>query len=82
MHHYNSILLLQTVNITIYRVTIQSCSGAWVQLTIILVTVSCTGLSLHFFIPVQPTCSCTFYTCSIPYLFTFAGKFFMLQKCI
>ena len=50
------------VIITIYGVTIQSCSGAWVWLIIILVIVSCTDLSLYFFTPVQqfhPTCLCT-----------------------
>ena len=51
MHHYKSVLLLQ---ITICNdtdgehnneVTIQSCSGAWVWLIIILVIISCTDLS-------------------------------------
>ena len=54
MHHYNSVLLLQ---ITICNdtdgehsngVTIQSCSGAWVWLIVILVIISCTDLSLYF----------------------------------
>ena len=61
--------------------TMQSCSGAWVWIIIMLVVVSCADLFLHvLFTPVQqfhPTCSRTFYTCSTLYLFTFLGKFFM-----
>ena len=53
MHHYNSVLSLQ---ITICNgtdgdyndgATMQSCSGAWVWLIIILVVISCTDLSLY-----------------------------------
>ena len=60
------------VIITIYGVTIQSCSGAWVWLIIILVVVSCTDLSLYFFTPVQqfhPTFLCFYYTNSTLYIF-------------
>ena len=40
--------MILIVIITIYGVTIQSCSGAWVLLIIILAIVCCTGLFLCF----------------------------------
>ena len=74
MHHYSSVLLLQITicNVTDGEhnsgVTIQSCSGAWMWLIIILVIISCTDLFLCFlhlfsnlvpvlFTPVQ-LCTC------------------------
>ena len=71
-----------------YGATLQSRSGAWVWLIIILVIVSCTDLFLYFlhlfsnlvavfFIPVQRSCPCTFYTCSTLYPFKFLKKNFI-----